>query len=661
MNTLLKFIGLFDQKERVHGVELKAGLNLITGRSSTGKSSLIEIFDYCMASSEDTIPHGVIKDNAKLFFLWIMIGKIDYIIGRDSTGKEFYIVDNPKVENIWQLSTSIFDEHDYKKEDYKIQLGILFGIDAQNTAETVEQLNDKRKGAQRPSVRNMMSFILQHQNLVANKQALFYRFDQKEKRDETINQFKVFAGFVDSNYYALSVEASLLQEKIDRLEKKLSKAREDIHETYNRLLDDINVYTEITGSQILENLTEEKFTENPETFRNEIETLDYYEIKIDPNNKPQLDKYRRLELDENKLMAELRETQIHLEEVISSIEYIETYKNALESTKRPKGITLNYSVCPFCHQHTTHTLKEAKGLAQAINNLNEELKNIPSIVRPLQEEKIRLQEEIEGIKGKLKDIENAKEELAEIIEALKRNYSLQKQAYKTIYKIASRMDLASNEAMKELQQTIYAYRLELNKKLAGLNVYNLEQKMVLAERSIRQSMAQYRKIIKFESSLDEYSLVFDLNKFELYFQKGMNEYAEKKYLRAIGSGANWLNAHLCLFLALADFFYTHNKSTVPSLLFLDQPSQVYFPAQKDTGDEFNPEESGIGKVDEDMIAVNNIFSLFYKFCKTHGDGIQIIVTDHADDLTIDGLDNFEDIVRARWRKECEGLIDLSLV
>lgn len=659
MKTLLKFIGLFDQKERVHGVELKTGLNLITGRSSTGKSSLIEIFDYCMASSEDTIPHGVIKDNAKLFFLWIVIGNKGYIIGRDATGKEFYIVDNPKVENIWQLSTSIFDEHDCKKEDYKIQLGILFGIDAQNTAETAEQLNDKRKGAQRPSVRNMMSFILQHQNLVANKQALFYRFDQKEKRDETINQFKVFAGFVDSNYYALSVEASLLQEKIDKLEKKLSKAREDIHETYNRLLDDINVYTEITGSQILENLTEEKFTENPESFKNEIENLDYYEIKIDPSNKPQLDKYRRLESDENKLMAELRETQIHLEEVVSSIEYIETYKNALESTKRPKGITLNYSVCPFCHQHTTHTLKEAKGLEQAINNLNEELKNIPSIVRPLQEEKIRLQEEIEGIKGKLKDIENAKEELAEIIEALKRNYSLQKQAYKTIYKIASRIDLASNEALKELQQVIYSYRLELNKKLAGLNVYNLEQKMVLAERSIRQSMAQYRKTIKFESSLDEYSLVFDLNKFELYFQKGMNEYAEKKYLRAIGSGANWLNAHLCLFLALADFFYTHNKSTIPSLLFLDQPSQVYFPAQKDTGDEFNPEESGIGKIDEDMTAVNRIFSLLYDFCKKHGNGIQIIVTDHADDLKIEGLEDFEGIVRARWRKEGEGLVSLN--
>lgn len=659
MKTLLKFIGLFDQRERVHGVELKAGLNLITGRSSTGKSSLIEIFDYCMASSEDTIPHGVIKDHAKMFFVWMVIGETEYIIGRDAAEKEFYIVDNPIVDDIWQLSTDIFDNHDYKKDDYKIQLGILFGIDAQNTAETVEQLNDKRKGAQRPSVRNMMPFILQHQNLVANKQALFYRFDQKEKRDETIDQFKVFAGFVDANYYALSVEASLLQEKIGRLEKKLSKAQEDIHETYNRLLDDISVYSEITGGSILEDLTEEKFTENPESFRNEIENLDYFEIKIDPSNKPQLDKYRKLESDENKLMAQLRETQLHLEEVIGSIDYIETYKKALETTHKPKSVSINYSVCPFCHQHTEHTLNEAKGLADAISNLNDELKNIPSIIRPLHEEKIRLQEEVEEIKGKLGEVDKAKDELAEIIEALKQNYSLQKQAYKTIYKILSRIDLASNETLKELQQNIYTLRLELNQKLAGLNVYNLDQKMVLAGREIRQSMAQYRKIINFETSLDDYSLVFDLEKFELYFQKGMNEYAEKKYLRAIGSGANWLNAHLCLFLALADFFYTHKKSTVPSLLFLDQPSQVYFPAQKDTGDEFNPEESGIGKIDEDMTAVNRIFSLLYDFCKKHGNGIQIIVTDHADDLTIEGLEDFEDIVRARWRKEGEGLVRLN--
>lgn len=662
MKTLIKFIGLFDTQGRVHGVKLDKGLNLITGKSSTGKSSLIEIFDFCMASSEDTIPHGVIEENATFFFLWVGIKNVDYLLGRDADGKSCYIVDNPEFEDVLNLNLSIFDGHEYVSKDYKIQLGLLFGIDAENTAETAEQLKDKRKGASgRPSVRNMMPFILQHQNLIANKQALFYRFDQKEKRDETIAQFKVFAGFVDANYYALSVEASLLNEKLERLKRQLVKADDDISSTYDKLLEDIEVYKQITGNEILKDVNPTRFKEDPAYFKKEIDGLDFFEIKIDTNNLPQKQKYQELEKEENQLMAELRESQIHLEEVNNSIDYINTYKNALEQTPRPEGITVNYSVCPFCHQHTPRTLSEANELTKALNSLNNELKGIPSIVRPLHEERLLIQQRIEEIRDRLDSIDKSKAELTEIVEALKKNYSLNKQAYKAIYRISSRIELASNEKVKQLQANIEEVAEELFKKQQVLKAYKVEDKMQLAERAIRQAMEQYRKMIPFESSLNDYSIAFDLKKFELYFTKGFAEYSVKKYLRSIGSGANWLNAHLCLFLALSDFFYDQKKSTVPTLLFLDQPSQVYFPAIKDTGSIFSPEENSATSVDDDLKAVNKVFSLFFKFCKDHRDDIQIIVTDHADDLTIEGLDNFESIVKARWRKDGDGLVDMNLI
>lgn len=660
MKTLIKFIGLFDTQGRVHGVKLDKGLNLITGKSSTGKSSLIEIFDFCMASSEDTIPHGVIEENATFFFLWVGIKNVDYLLGRDADGKSCYIVDNPEFEDVLNLNQSIFDGHEYVSQDYKIQLGLLFGIDAENTAETAEQLKDKRKGASgRPSVRNMMPFILQHQNLIANKQALFYRFDQKEKRDETIAQFKVFAGFVDANYYALSVEASLLNEKLERLKRQLAKADDDISSTYDKLLEDIEVYKQITGNEILKDLNPTRFKEDPAYFKKEIDGLDFFEIKIDTNNLPQKQKFQELEKEENQLMAELRESQIHLEEVNNSIDYINTYKNTLEQTPRPEGITVNYSVCPFCHQHTSRTISEANELTKALNSLNNELKGIPSIVRPLHEERLLIQQRIEEIRDRLDSIDKSKAELTEIVEALKKNYSLNKQAYKAIYRISSRIELASNEKIKQLQSNIEEVAEELFKKQQVLKAYKVEDKIQLAERAIRQAMEQYRKMIPFESSLNDYSIAFDLKKFELYFTKGFAEYSVKKYLRSIGSGANWLNAHLCLFLALSDFFYDQKKSTVPTLLFLDQPSQVYFPAIKDTGSFFSPEENSATSVDDDLKAVNKVFSLLFKFCKDHQDDIQIIVTDHADDLTIEGLDNFESIVKARWRKDGEGLVDLT--
>ena len=659
MITYIKFIGLFDKQSRVHGVTLDKGLNLITGKSSTGKSSLIEIFDFCMASSEDTIPHGVIEDNAETFFLWINIKGADYLLGRDADKKNCYIVSNPEIESIKQLTPDVFDDCDYTLNDYKIQLGILFGIDAENTAENEEQFNNKRKGAGRPTVRNIMPFILQHQNLVANKQALFYRFDQKEKREGTIEQFKVFAGFVDANYYALSVEVSKLNEKIEKLQKSFAKADDDISATYKKLLEDIEVYRQITGNNILTDLNLSQFKETPIYYKEEMDKLDLFDIKVDTTNQPQLEKYKELEKEENTVMAELRETQIHLEEVINSIDYLQTYKDSLEQTPRITGVTINYSVCPFCHQHTSSTIGEANQLKKALTNLNEELKGIPSIVRPLHEERLHLKEKIEELTEQLNRIDASKAELNEIVAALRKNYSLNKQAIKVIYRISSRIELVSNETLKNLQVRIDNIAEELFKKRQELKAYNVEGKMKLAERTIRQSMEQYRQMISFEASLDDYSLVFDLKTFELYFSKRYDGHEEKKYLRAIGSGANWLNAHLCLFLALADFFYSEKNSTVPSLLFLDQPSQVYFPAVKDYDKVFSPKESSATSVDEDLAAVNKVFSLLYKFCTDHHNGVQIIVTDHADDLTIDGLENFEDIVRARWREEGEGLIKMN--
>ena len=47
MKTIIHEIGVLDQSGKIHKVELQEGLNIITGKSSTGKSALIEIFDYC--------------------------------------------------------------------------------------------------------------------------------------------------------------------------------------------------------------------------------------------------------------------------------------------------------------------------------------------------------------------------------------------------------------------------------------------------------------------------------------------------------------------------------------------------------------------------------------------------------------------------------------
>ena len=50
MRSYIKYLGVIDKLDNCHYISLKEGLNIITGRSSTGKSAIIELFDYCRDS-----------------------------------------------------------------------------------------------------------------------------------------------------------------------------------------------------------------------------------------------------------------------------------------------------------------------------------------------------------------------------------------------------------------------------------------------------------------------------------------------------------------------------------------------------------------------------------------------------------------------------------
>lgn len=72
MRAHIKYIGIVDRDDHPHIVEFFTGINIITGRSSTGKSALIEIFDYCFGSSEYTVPEGVITEAASIYFVVLL-------------------------------------------------------------------------------------------------------------------------------------------------------------------------------------------------------------------------------------------------------------------------------------------------------------------------------------------------------------------------------------------------------------------------------------------------------------------------------------------------------------------------------------------------------------------------------------------------------------
>jgi hypothetical protein len=107
----------------------------------------------------------------------------------------------------------------------------------------------------------------------------------------------------------------------------------------------------------------------------------------------------------------------------------------------------------------------------------------------------------------------------------------------------------------------------------------------------------------------------------------------------MGSGENWVGYHLIGHLALHEWF-THRGRPVPRFLFLDQPSQVYFPAEKDV-------EGAMTLIAEsDRLAVSRMFKFVFDVVATLAPGFQVIVTEHAD-LSESW---YQDAVVERWRQ-----------
>ena len=96
MKCFIKYIGVIDKQDNCHCIEFQEGLNIITGRSSTGKSAIIEIFDYCTGNSDNTVPVGVITEHAYIYFVILEANGTQLVLGRNQEGgtrRAFYKIE----------------------------------------------------------------------------------------------------------------------------------------------------------------------------------------------------------------------------------------------------------------------------------------------------------------------------------------------------------------------------------------------------------------------------------------------------------------------------------------------------------------------------------------------------------------------------------------
>ena len=665
MKSCLKYIGVIDKSDKVHFVEFGSGVNVITGKSSTGKSAMIEIFDYCFGSSEFTIPAGIITDNAQIYFIVLSVKETNIILARSPNITKAFLKEETSLPDVEKLSMQYFEDSFFIAfADFKLQLGRYFGLKIVDTDEDLTDREIRQKKKARPSIRNMAPFMLQHQNLIANKHAIFYRFDEKEKREQTIDQFKIFAGFVNQEYFI--IKQKLADEK--RTGKKLINQQKNItdqkEQNRKELEGMLNEFFAITGNKLFDEKANIILL-NPANYLNQIRTK-----KIEPNYESQegLIQLQKLKEQKNTLYAQHRTLQIKLKDINSSVEYANKYTDHLRRLPEMRDAKIHLSKCPFCKTSNEIISTESNLLLNAIKWLNDELSKSTIVLDSFEVDKKVLEEEIKVIKSQISDVNIEINRLDNITKDLQVNRDLEVQGLKVNLKVENFLEKLIDENISNLEESIKNSKNEIEK-LQGIlkDKYNVEQQLKNAKTYIDNTMSRIGGHFDFEDSYKPINLKFSLESFELWHEKSQ---AENIYLRSMGSGANWLYSHLTLFMALHRYFCSlGTQALIPPILFLDQPSQVYFPTSiKDTDINFDAKklkekEGKEEKTDEDLSAVENLFYQMVQFCSDtlNETGIepQIIITDHADNLKLDNVD-FDSLVdNRRWRGEGRGFINSS--
>ena len=194
-------------------------LNVITGASKTGKSAVIPIIDYCLGSSKCAIPVGVIRDACSWFGVVVQTVEGEKLFARREPGQQrqsgdMYVLESDEVE-----VPTFIAQRNSNSDIAKAILDRVAGLSQLG-------FDPDNEGAYqaRPSFRDLMAFIFQPQNIVANPDVLFFGADTTEHREKLRTVFPYALNAVTAGMLAARWEMSQLQRRLRRLERELEAA-----------------------------------------------------------------------------------------------------------------------------------------------------------------------------------------------------------------------------------------------------------------------------------------------------------------------------------------------------------------------------------------------------------------------------------------------------
>lgn len=584
-------------------------VNVIPGESKAGKSAVGDIIEYCLGGSACNIAVGVVRDSVAWYGLLlqfktnrIFVARKNPDPGRQSTSfcyyevgtdivspETVYFTPNTNTEGIEELLTK--------------QIGISENIHMPEEDESRDPLE--------ANIRHALFCCFQSQDEVTARNHLFHRQSEGLPITNAIRDtMPYFLGAVDEDAVLLATERRVKDRELRMLTRQVTEA-ESITGAGSEKAIALLLEAEAVGLiQGTEDLDKSDFDVLYATLKS---------IKLVTRRVPSASMDRL-----TALQTQLREKENEIGELQDSIIEARAYladasgyrgelahqKVRLESIGLFEKLDFNTGKCPFCSGNLNPEPPEVVKLKESIRALDQSINRVekerPQLRRFIDQQENRvdsIKDEIAVIKAEIDGTYVQMEDADRIRDLNDRRAKVFGRISYWLENVEMADDTAeSKRRIKELE-----YRIaEID---AILSNDSVKDRVSSALSVIQNDMTTWARELDMEYSGSPYRL--DMGKVTVVVDHG-----RPIPLKEMGSGANWLGSHLITMFGLHKYFINNNRP-VPGFLFLDQPSQVYFP------------EGSTADKDMDVQAVTKVFSFIRERVAELDGKMQVIVVDHA--------------------------------
>jgi hypothetical protein len=225
MTMQIRSIVLYSHTGETRELNFNYGdVNIITGKSLTGKSSVIEIIHYCLGYSTFGVYEGVVREKVAWFAVIFAFGEDTEVLiakpvpkaNAKSQSQAYIEIGTALVPpELSRLSPNTND--DGVQAELSRRLGISPNLHIPGPGQTREQLE--------ATVKHTDYYLFQNQSLIANKDLLFYRQVEEFMPQAIKDTLPYFLGTVSAERVAVEHDLRLARRKLKVAQRDLDEAQ----------------------------------------------------------------------------------------------------------------------------------------------------------------------------------------------------------------------------------------------------------------------------------------------------------------------------------------------------------------------------------------------------------------------------------------------------